>query len=323
MKRQDLDRLIQSGTPPRTIMLYGDSHFLIDRYTRQLGAYQDANLLSLYHGEYDFSQAKAHLSQGSLFGGQNVLIIKSEKKVPKKDLDTLIALSEKNPDNVLIYAYYGTDFKKTTTAAFTPKSGGVAIRFFTPYAGEAKNILMQEAGALKIQLDQHAAFHLLELHNHDLALSCNELEKLQIFQRPVGIKEIDALVHGMGEVKIDQLIQRVLRKEEFLDDLQRVLESGEDEIRILTAISGFVTQLYLFYVYIKLHGSANSAEILGFRLPPSVEKERTQLCIRFKQHTYTQMLALLMESELKMKSSGTPEKNALLIASLIQLQNLL
>ncbi len=322
MKRQELDALIQSGKPPNAVMFYGDSHFLIDRYTRLIANVEDANTLSMYHNEYDFAAAKAHLSQASLFGGQNVLVIKSEKKVPKKDLDALLAFCQKNPDNVFIYAYYGTDFKKPTTAAFSAKSGGVAIRFFTPFAGEAKNIIMQEATSMRIQLDQHAAFHLLELQNQDLALACNELQKFTIFDRPVSIKDIDALVHGMGEVKIDQLVHRVLRKEDFLTDLQRVLESGEDEIRILTSISTFVTQLYLFYAYIKLHGAANSIEILGYRLPPSVEKERTQLCIRFKQATYTQMLTLLMQSELKMKSSGALDKNALLISTLIRLQNL-
>ncbi len=323
MKRQELDKLIQDGRPPQAIMLYGDSHFLSDRYVRLLSTKEDANLLSLYHGEYDFNSAKAHLSQGSLFGGQNILIIKSEKKVPKKELDILLELCKKSPDNIFIYAYYGPDFKKPTTAAFTAKSGGVAIRFFTPYPGEAKAILMQEAASLGVQLDQHAAFHLLEIQNNDLGLACNELTKFQIFNKPIGSKEIDALVFGMGEVKVDQLIHKILKKEDYFNDLQRVLESGEDEIRILTSISGFVTQLYLFYAYIKLHGAANSIDILGFRLPPAIEKERTQLCIRFKQRTYTDMINLLMDAELTMKSSGTPDKNAILLSTLMKLQRIM
>ncbi|MEA3374128.1 MAG: DNA polymerase III subunit delta [Campylobacterota bacterium] len=323
MKRQELDKLIQGGQPPHAVMLYGDSHFLIERYVRLLSAKEDANILSLYHGEYNFNSAKAHLSQGSLFGGQNVLIIKNEKKVPKKELDALLELCKKSPDNIFIYAYYGPDFKKPATAAFTAKSGGVAIRLFAPFLGEAKAILMQEAASMGIQLDQHAAYHLLEVHNNDLGLACNELTKFQIFDKPIGAKEIDNLVFGMGEVKIDQLIHKILKKEDYFDDLQRVLESGEDEIRILTAVSGFVTQLYLFYAYIKLHGAANSIDILGFKLPPAVEKDRTQLCIRFKQQSYTSMLNLLMDSELKMKSSGAVDKNAILLSSLMKLQRIM
>ena len=80
-------------------------------YTRMLSNIEDSSIINFYHDEYNFQSAKAHLSQASLFGDRNILIIKSEKKVPKKDLDVLIELCEKNPDNVFIYAYYGSDHK--------------------------------------------------------------------------------------------------------------------------------------------------------------------------------------------------------------------
>ena len=322
MKRQDLDKLINAGQLPQATMLFGESHFLIERYTRLLTNIPDANILSLYHDEYNFNTAKAHLSQGSLFGDRNVLVIKNEKKVPKKDLDILLELCKKNTDNVFVYAYFGTDFK-TSNKAFTKKAGGDSVRFFTPFFGEAKSILLQEAAAMGIRLDQNAAYHLLDTQNNDLALACNELSKFKIFDRPVTAKEIDELVFGLAEVKVDQLVGNLLQKKEFRDDLQRILESGEDEIRIVTALSAFVTQLYLFYAYIKIHGAANSAEILGYRLPPFIEKERTQLCIRFKQPAYAAMLNLLLDAELKMKSTGAVDKNAILLSTLIRLQGML
>ena len=322
MKRPDLDKAIQSGTLPNAMMFYGDSHFLIDRYIKIVGNIPDANVLSFYHDAYDFGSAKSHISQGSLFGGRNVLIVKNEKKLPKKDLDILLELCRKNPDNLFLYGYYGSDFK-TSDKAFDKKSGGAAVRLFTPFFGESKSILMQEAAALGLQLDQNAAFHLLETQNNDLALACNELEKLRILNKPIGVKEIDDLVYGMAEVKVDQFINKLLEKKDFRKDLQQLLESGEDEIRILTALSGFVTQLYLFYAYIKIHGAANSAEILGYRLPGYVEKERTQLCIRFKQPAYTAILNLLLDAELTMKSTGAVDKNAILVATLLRLQTML
>ena len=81
MRRQDLDQALSRNNAPKVIMLYGESHFLIERYTKLLSNIADASVLSLYHSEYDFSQAKNHLSQGSLFGDQNLLIIKNEKKI--------------------------------------------------------------------------------------------------------------------------------------------------------------------------------------------------------------------------------------------------
>lgn len=320
MKRHELDKLINEGRPPNALMLFGDSHFLIERYTTLLLDLDDANILSLYYDEYNFNNAKTHLSQGSLFGDRNILLVKSEKKIPKKELDILVQLCKKNPDNIFVYAYFGTDFKKSATAAFNAKSGGTALRLFPPFFNEAKTILLQEAGRMGIQMDQNAAYHLLDIQNNDLSLAYNELSKFQILNRPITVKEVDDLVFGLAEIKVDKLISKLLKKEEFREDLQHLLESGEDEIRIITALGTFVTQLYLFYIYIKIHGIANSAEILGYKLPAPIEKERTQLCIRFKQQDYTDMLNLLLDAELKMKSSGAVDKHAILLSTLLHLQ---
>ena len=320
MRRQELDALIQGGRLPRAVMLYGESHFLIDHYLRLFGSAEEANILNLYHDEYDFNSAKAHLSQGSLFGGQNVLIIKNEKKVPKKDLDTLLELVQKNPDNTFVYAYYGSDMK-TSAKAFTKQSGGIEVRLFPPFAGEAKNLILQEAQRLGVQLDGYAAAHLIESQNGDLALAFNELGKLRILGRPVSAKDIDALVYGVAEVKIEQFINHLLAKKDFKEDLQRILESGEDEIRIITAISAYMTQLYLFYAYIKINGIADSAAVLGYKLPRNIEQERAQQSIRFKQEQYDAILNLLLKSELTMKSGGALDKNALLLSTLIKLQS--
>ena len=230
MRRNELDNLIRSNERPQAVMLYGESHFLIDYYLRIFSSIPDANVLSLYHDEYDFNSAKNHLSQGSLFGDQNLLIIKNEKKVPKKDLDTLLELVQKNPDNTFIYAYYGSDMK-TSAKAFNKKSGGIEVRLFPPFANEARSLIMQEAQRLGIQMDGYAATHLIESQNGDLSLAFNELSKLQILGRPVGTKEIDALVYGVAEVKIDQFINHLLAKKDFKEELQRILESGEDEAR--------------------------------------------------------------------------------------------
>ena len=323
MKRQELDKLISQNKVPNAVMLFGESHFLIERYITILSKIPDANLLAFYYNEYNFNSAKAHLSQGSLFGDRNILIIKSEKKIPKKDLDILLDLVKKNPDDLFIYGYFGPDFKKSATSAFNKKSGGIDVRLFAPFASEAKNILLQEANAMGIQMDHYSASHLLETQNNDLGLAFNELGKLQILQRPITTKEIDELVFGMGEVKIDQFINTLLGKKDFKSELQRVLESGEDEIRILTAISNYIAQLYLFYVSIKLHGIADSVRVLGYKLPGFIEKERAQQCIRLKQQQYNAILNLLLEMELKMKSSGAVDKNALLLSTLIRLQSML
>lgn len=320
MKRQELDNLIRQGKAPGAAMLYGESHFLIEHYTRALSALEDANVQNVYFDEYNHASAKSHLSQGSLFGGRNVLIVKTEKKLPKKELENFLELVKKNPDNVFVYAYYGTDFKKSATSAFSAKSGGVAVRLFRPYPNEARQIVLSEAHARGIDLDPYAATHLLESQNGDLALTVNELQKFALLPGRIGVKEINEHVYGVAEIKVDQLIDALLQKADFLPLLRRLLESGEDEIRLLTSLTNRIAQLYLFYASIRLNGSADSAKILGYKLPLPVEKAFSQQSIRFQQSHYNRLMELLTETELKMKSAGAGDKNSLLIAALLKVQ---
>jgi DNA polymerase III subunit delta len=84
MYKGELDKHIQNSSTSNSFVFFGESSFLIDSYTKRLSNIEDASALIFYYDEYDFKSAKAHLSQASLFGGVNVLVVKSEKKFLKK-----------------------------------------------------------------------------------------------------------------------------------------------------------------------------------------------------------------------------------------------
>jgi DNA polymerase-3 subunit delta len=324
IKKQDFQRLLNQEQIPRAFMLFGESHFMIDYYAKKLCDLwaADDEVFSLYHQDYNFNDAKAHISQGSLFGGNNVLLIKNDKKVPKKELDELISFTNKSPTNFFIYCYYGSDYK-TSNKAFTPKAGADSIRLYNPYFNEAKNIIRQEASQLNLQINDDAITHLLLSQNSELSLACNELEKLSILQAPIHAKEIHEHVFPLAEVKLDALILDILAKKDFRDNIERLLETGENEIQIITALSNFVTQLFLFHSYIKIHGQIDSAAVLGYKLPTFIEKERAALSIKFKLKTYKKLLDHLLQTELKLKSGGNKDTTSILLAALIKLQVLL
>lgn len=321
MTRQDLDRHLQNKTTPRAMVLFGESHFFIDRYATALARIEGASVLSMYHDEYDFPTAKAHLSQGSLFGDQNLLIVKHEKKLPKAELDTFVELTGKNPDNTFIYCYMGEDVKSVDTAFKGAHAG--SVRFYSPFASEARAILLQEAQRAGVQLENQAALHLLDMHNNDLSLACNELGKLSILNKPITAKDIDEHVYGLSEIKLDAFITQVIEKKEFLPSLRHLLESGVAEVYILTSLSKFLTELYLFNTSIKIHGVADSALVLGYKLPGFIEKERAALSIKISSDGYKKALNLLLDTELKMKSTGSPDQESLLLAALLKLQSIL
>ena len=291
-------------------------------YTKMMTSVEDANILNFYHNEYDFNSAKAHLSQGSLFGDRNILIIKSEKKVPKKELDILLEFCEKNPDNIFVYAYYGSDQKTYNNKKFFGTKKTMSVRFFHPKEYEAQNIVANIAREKKVNIDKYTISHLLSIHNGDVALSCNEIDKFRVYDREITTKDVENLVYGLSEVNLDDFIKKILTKKEFTEELKNILEHGEDEIRVITAIIAYLTQLYMFNIYIRVNGAPNALDILGYPAPKFVVDEKAALALKFKPYTYSKLHELLLESELKMKSSNV-DKHAILLSSLIRVQKLL
>ena len=323
MYKNELDNSIKSGKISNSFVFFGESSFLIDMYTKMLSHVEESSILSFYHDEYNFNSAKAHLSQASLFGDRNILIIKSEKKVPKKDLDILIDLCEKNPDNLFIYAYYGSDHKTYGLKKTFSKKSTMSVRFFHPNHNEAINLVSQVAEGANVKIDRYSIAHLLTIHNGDVALSSNEIEKFRVYDKEITTKDIDLLVSGLSEISMDDLIKKVLHKKEFTKDLKNLLEHGEDEIRVVTALTGYLTQLYMFNIYIRVNGAPNALEILGYPAPKFVVEEKSALSLKFKPQTYYKLHQLLLDTELKMKSAKNVDKGAILLSLLIRVQRLL
>lgn len=321
MYKAEFDKHIQNNSLSNNFILFGESEFLIDHYTKVLSNIEGATTLKYYHDEYDYSSAKAHLSQASLFGDRNVLIIKSDKKVPKKELETFIDYCEKNPENVFVYAYTGDDHT-AYTKAFAKKST-MNVRFFHPKQGEAISIISKIAKSKNVEIDNYSISHLLSLHNSDISLAVNELEKFSVFDRAITTKDIDSLVYGLGEINIDELIKKLINKKEFKEDVKNMIEHGIDEIRILTQITSFMTQLYMFNIYIRINGAPNSVDILGYNAPGFVIKEKAELSLKFKPQTYYKLHQLLLDSELKMKSAKGVDKSAILLSALIRFQTII
>ncbi|WP_457749747.1 DNA polymerase III subunit delta [Sulfurimonas sp.] len=322
MYKNEFDKHIKNKSVSNSFIFFGESTFLIDMYTKMLTNIEDANILNYYHDEYDFNSAKAHLSQGSLFGDRNILIIKSEKKVPKKELDVLFALCDKNPDNIFVYAYYGSDHKTYNNKKAFAKTNVMSVRFFHPKEYEAQNIVYELAREKNVNIDKFTISHLLKIHNGDVALAVNEINKFRVYDRDITTKDVDSLVYGLASINLDDFIKKLLDKKDFRDDLQNILEHGEDEIRIISAITAYLTQLYMFNIYIRINGAPNALEILGYPAPSFVVEQKASSAIKIKPKTYAKLHELLLNSELQMKSSHV-DKSAILLSSLIRLQKLL
>jgi len=311
---------------PKAVLFYGLNDYMVDHYMNLYKTQLDAkeSMLTLYYDEWDFAQAKNYLSQTSLFGGTNLLIVKGDKKIPKKELDQLIALANKNADN---YFLYGFDEAKTSAkslqSSFTDKKGGVWVRFFEPNVRDGMAILQQKAMKTGLDIDHYALQHLMLLLNNNLALCSNELDKLAILGIKVTSKDVDRLVYSTAPLATEQLLIDLFNKKPITTMITKLLDLGEDEAKLLRSTQFFVNQIFLFHAYIKLHGHVDSAAILGYKLPKPIEDQKAQLALKVKSAALLKIFEHLLEGELKMKKAPATQREVLLYSMLIKIQSYL
>lgn len=325
MYQREFDQRIKQ-TLAKAVLFYGENDYLVDFYINMYIKKTDAkeSMLSLYYDEWNFEQAKNFLSQTSLFGGTNLLVVKHEKKIPKKELDILIALANKNADNYFLFGYSGVPKDaKSMQSAFTDKKGGVWLRFFEPNIRDGVATLQQKAQIIKLDIDHYALQHLMLILNNNLALCANELDKLAILGIKVTSKDIDRLVYSTAPLATEQLLIDLFNKKPITDTITKLLDLGEDEASLLRSTQYFVNQIFLFHAYIKLNGHIDSAAILGYKLPKQIEEQKAQLALRVKSAALLKIFEHLLESELIMKKAPATQREVLLYSMLIKLQGYL
>lgn len=326
MYKREFEGVLKAGKTPKSTLVYGacayQNNVLMQQLLTLLNAGSEEKVM-MYFDEYNFSSAKNFLSQSSLFGDRNILIVKTDKTIPTKELETLVGLCAKNDSSYFIYQYFGEDKKATPfTKLFDKQNEGVFVRLFKAEFNEAMQLLQNHANAIGLSIDRYALQHLYMIHTEDLSLCVNECDKLLVLGREISINDINTLVYGLGSVSMDHFITKLLEKKDIKEEFERLIEGdGVEEIRIINAIQAHVTQLFLFHAYIKLHGSFDAKAILGYPLPPQLAAQRSQHSIKIDLATYHKLSNQLIDAEYRLKKAGNVEKTSYLLSSLIKLQS--
>jgi len=293
-------------------MFWGQSDYFIESYSLKV-AQKLANgedIYKVYFDDYNFKSCENYLSQSSLFSSTNVLLIKTHKKIPKKDVDKLISICNTNPDSFIVFCCIGdTDFK-TMTKSFTKKTNSVEVRFFQPTDQEAMQVLNSELKNYNIDCTFAELQYLYNMHQKDLSLCVNDLKKLDILDKPITINTINAQCFGMGAVSIDLFFSKLFTGQPINKDLYMLLEEGMNEINLINQTISFVQQLFTISSYIRLFGELNILEIWGYKLPTKIANERASIAMRFTQEDFRDMLNLFQTLELDLKTKNTLDTNS-------------
>jgi len=314
MYRKEFENILRQNKTFDAYMFYGESSFLIDYYTKEVlnQVAPNEDIQKVYFDEYNFKQCQERLLQSSLFSSNNILLIKIDKKIPKKEVTALIEACNTNPDSVVIFACLDDSDFKQMAGYFSNKTNSVSVRLFNPFPNDALQLLRREADKLNVLFDNYALNHLYNMHRQDLSLCVNDLQKLSVLGDKISTKMIDQHCFGFGTVCIDDFLQKLLLGENINKDLYFILEEGVNAIYLLSQISSFVQQLFIFNSFIKLYGHFDSKEVLGYKLPNNIENQRANLAIKFKTSDYLKILEYLNNIELELKSGKMIDSNTYL-----------
>jgi DNA polymerase-3 subunit delta len=318
MYKNEFDNYLKQNKKFKSYMFYGQSIFLVEQYSLAIAQSFGENdeIEKLYFEDYNFKYAKDKLLQSSLFSSNNILLIKVEKKLPKKEVDTLIEACNANPDSTLIFACLGDGDFKTMEGSFSLKTNSAAVRFFQPTDTEAIRFLEYEAKLLEMQYELSALNHLYFMHKNDLALCVNDLKKLAILDNLLTVNLVDANCFGIGTINFEDFLHDLLSGKDVGDDLSLILEEGMNEIFLLTQVTSFVQQLFMISSYARTLGQPNPKEILGFVPPKNIWEKKSKLAINKKPEVFQEILEYLLNIELELKTSKISDQNSYIQASL-------
>lgn len=324
-----LESLISSKKIPNAMLFFGNCHYQVNEYANQsLECIKDSNdePLVLYFEAYDFNMAKNHLSQPSLFGGKNILVIKTDKNINQKELSTLVSKCRKISNNYLLIEYYGDD-KNTRNMSnlFKKEENADFARFFTPNYQDAINLMSKKARQMGLNISAYTLGKLFLAQNENLALAISEFGKFALLDKSeITQQDVEKLVYGLGTIGIENFINKILNHQDIKNDFKTLSEEKSyDDVFLINSIQTKLTQLFMLHLYIKINGSFNAKEVLGYVPPPQISNILQKHSLKISLKKFQTLSIFLADSELKLKTDSHIEKSAFLLSVIIKIQNIL
>lgn len=285
MKKQEFDKLKKL---PNYIVFYGNE-FYLDLYEKKLlKKFENASILRMYFDEYNYEEAKLHLSENSLFGDTNILILKNNK-IPQ-NFDKLIKYIN---NSYLLFFYYGNKL---------PNYVKNFVRFFEPDLKELIYFIDEKVKNLNVTITKEAKLKLIQMV--EPIFIEKELEKLSNYTSEITSQDIEELVFSYKEDTFESVIVSILKGEDFENSLKNLLIKT-DYKRFLSAIIRYIKELYKYNLYIKKTGLSSLKGLLGYQLPFKIEKQRVELAIKIKEKDFYELLKFLLNAELKIRKGSS------------------
>ncbi len=282
MYKKEFDKL---SSLPSYLLFYGDKFYLKEYEKKLEERFRGSDILKMGDGDFDFERAKIHLSESSLFGGESVLIIKSEKVI-----EQLKELIKHIKNGYLFYFYYGDKKPKLF--------GNNFVRFFEPSLREKIEYIDKLSQRFNVRITDEAKKRLALMV--DAMFLEQEIEKLSLYSEEIGLREVNSLVFFYKEESLEEFAWMVFDGKDFFDELKFLL-NFVDYRRILPFFIKYIKELYKYNLYLKKNNSSLE-ELLGYKLPFDIEKKRIDLAVRIREREFYELLKNLLEFEFRLRN---------------------
>ncbi len=323
MYKREYDALLSKGAIPKSVMFYGESDYLVNLYAEKsaIKCAPKEEHKKIYFSEFDFDFCKNSLSTSSLFGDKNIIIFKTDKKIPKDQANTLLALCEKNDESYFFVEFYGEPADaKTVSGYFTKDKKADFVRFFEPTKEEALDILLQAAKDMGVEPKKELLYEIYRAQDGNLAFAIGDIQKLSIVRDRDGI-DASELLFSLSVKKQDELFYELFEKKDVKDGFVKIMQEGANEVELLNALLNFFQKIVPFRLCAKAEGAAPSAvEFFGFNPPKHIYDRISNIALRIDDRAMRRILETLLKAQLELKTNTSANKESLFFACLIRLK---
>jgi DNA polymerase-3 subunit delta len=313
MSLKELQNILQAGTVPGLILLYGQESFFVEKGMLAVRdavvtpENRDFNLTQFYGKDFVPNDVVEQARTFPVFAERRLVMIKNIHESRAEQLETLLDYVEDPvPETVLLLTAEKIDARRKIFQLF--KKNGVSIEFKKIYENQLPSFVRDLAKASNLSLTAGALKLFCKRVGTNLAEVQGEMEKLvgYLGERDLADEaDVAAIVSDTRIESIFDLTDAMGRgdRSTALSLLDRLLAEGQAPLMILAMMTRHFRQMWKISELV-------SQKVPQSELPrrvgasPYFLKGLMQQATRFDHRQYRQVFNRFLETDLALKSSG-------------------
>jgi DNA polymerase-3 subunit delta len=313
MSLKELQNILQAGTVPGLILLYGQESFFVEKGMLAVRdavvtpENRDFNLTQFYGKDFVPNDVVEQARTFPVFAERRLVMIKNIHESRAEQLETLLDYVEDPvPETVLLLTAEKIDARRKIFQLF--KKNGVSIEFKKIYENQLPSFVRDLANSSNLSLTAGALKLFCKRVGTNLAEVQGEMEKLvgYLGERDLADEaDVAAIVSDTRIESIFDLTDAMGRgdRSTALTLLDRLLAEGQAPLMILAMMTRHFRQMWKISELV-------SQKVPQSELPrrvgasPYFLKGLMQQATRFDHRQYRQVFNRFLETDLALKSSG-------------------